>query len=186
MFEPQQTMAGWSYFELERPVPLESLKLALGGSDETQVAIAFSGPEEVVAPRSFEYLRSTDEVRGLLWSVSGGTLRLDIPGQQANPGQEFIVLKIRATNPAPAEVRMRNERQVPQPGTEYLRVEADNGVLLQPSAELNALPTEFPPRAEQDSLYAWQLPRGSKNPKLVILSPDGSQARLELSPLPPP
>jgi len=75
---------------------------------------------------------------------------------------------------------------VPQPGTEYLRVEADNGVLLQPSAELNALPTEFPPRAEQDSLYAWQLPRGSKNPKLVILSPDGSQARLELSPLPPP
>ena len=103
-------MAGWSYFELERPVPLESLKPALGGSDETQVVIAFSGPEQVVAPRSFEYLRSTDEVRGLLWSVSGGTLRLDIPGQQANPGQEFIVLKIRATNPAPAEVRMRNER----------------------------------------------------------------------------
>jgi hypothetical protein len=67
-----------------------------------------------------------------------------------------------------------------------LRVRADNGVLLQVSAELNALPTEFPAKAEQDTLYAWQLPLGSQNPKLVILSPDGSEHELELGPLPPP
>src|SRR3712207_8823232 len=51
--------------------------------------------------------------------------------------------------------------QAPRPGwgnnlfrqeaTEYLRLEADNGVLLQPSAELNALPIEFQPRAERRS-----------------------------------
>jgi len=41
-------------------------------------------------------------------------------------------------------------------------------------------------QAEQDALYAWQLPRGSQNPKLVVLSPDGSQHKLDLGPLPPP
>jgi hypothetical protein len=63
---------------------------------------------------------------------------------------------------------------------------ADNGVLLQVSAELSPLPSDFPGKAEQDTLYAWQLPHGSKNPKLVILSPDGSEHELELGPLPPP
>jgi hypothetical protein len=183
---PGETLTGWLYFELDQPVPLEPLKLALGGGNETQVVIPFTGAEAKVAPRSFEYLRSTDgEVRGLLWSVSGGTIRPDIPGQQANPGQEFIILKVRATNPSPAEVRLRDARQVPQRAREYLRLEADNGVLLQVSAELNALPTDFPPRAEQDALYAWQLPQGSRNPRLVILAPDGSEARLDVGPLPP-
>jgi len=186
ILEPQETIAGWAYWELDRAVPLEPLKLMLGNSSETTAVIPLSGPEEVIAPRTFEYLRSTDEVRGLVWSLSGGTLRLDLPGQQANPGQEFIVLKIRATNPSPAEVNLRNTTSTPQDGTQYLRVEADNGVLLQPSAELDELPSRFPPKAEQDSVYAWQLPRGSRNPKLVILSPDGSQARLEIGPLPPP
>ncbi len=186
ILEPQATIAGWAYWELDRAVPLEPLKLMLGKSSESTAVISLSGPEEVIAPRTFEYLRSTDEVRGLLWSLSGGTLRLDLPGQQANPGQEFIVLKIRATNPSPAEVNLRDTRSVPQDGPGYLRVEADNGVLLQPSAELDALPSRFPPKAEQDSVYAWQLPRGSRNPKLVILSPDGSQARLEIGLLPPP
>ncbi len=59
-------------------------------------------------------------------------------------------------------------------------------MLLQVSAELNALPSDFPARTEQDALYAWQLPRGSQHPSLVILSPDGSEARLPLGPLPPP
>ena len=68
---------------------------------------------------------------------------------------------------------------------EYLRLEADNGVLLQPSAALDALPTEFQARAEQDALYAWQLPRGSQNPSLVVLAPDGSEVRLPIGPLPP-
>jgi hypothetical protein len=54
------------------------------------------------------------------------------------------------------------------------------------SAELNPLPTEFPGKAEQDTLDAWQLPRGSKNPSLVIVLPDESQYALELGPLPPP
>ncbi len=183
---PGESLAGWAYFELDRPAPLESLKLALGGGDETQAIIPLSGPEQVVAPRSFEYLRSTEPVRGLLWSVSGGTLRLDLPGQQANPGQEFLVLKVRATNPSPSRVELLHANRQRQQAIDYLRVEADNGVLLQQSAELNALPWDFPPKAEQDALYAWQLPHGSKNPKLVILSPDNSQHRLELGPLPPP
>ena len=41
-------------------------------------------------------------------------------------------------------------------------------------------------RAEQDALYAWQIPLGSQNPTLVILAPDGSEARLPIGPLPPP
>ena len=125
-------------------------------------------------------------MRGLLWSVSGGEIRLDVPGQQANPGQEFVVLKIRATNPSTAPVALRNARGVNQRGTDYLRMKADNGVLLQVSAELSPLPSSFPGKAEQDTLYAWQLPHGSKNPKLVILSPDGSEHELELGPLPSP
>jgi hypothetical protein len=55
--------------------------------------------------------------------------------------------------------------------------------LLQVSAEISELPEYFPPKAEQDALYAWQLPLGSKNPRLVILSPDGSEHELELGPL---
>jgi hypothetical protein len=184
--QPQSTLNGWAFFELDRPVPLESLVLALGGSQETVVTIPFSGPEPKVVARRFEYLRSTEPVRGLIWSVSGGELRLDIPGQQANPGQEFIVVKIRATNPSTQELRLWGPNGELQNGTDYLRVRADNGVLLQISAELSALPLDFPPKAEQDTLYAWQLPLGSKNPKLVILSPDLSEHELELGPLPPP
>jgi hypothetical protein len=184
--QPGEVQTGWVYFELDQPMPLEPLRLVLGGGDETPVQIAFTGPEEKVAVRTFEYLRSTDEFRGLLWSLSGGTIRLDLPDQQANPGQEFIILKVRATNPSPAEVRLRDAHQVPQRARDYLRLEADNGVLLQLSAELNALPTDFPPRAEQDALYAWQLPQGSRNPTLVILSPAGSEARVPVGPLPLP
>jgi hypothetical protein len=171
---------------VDRPVPLESLVLALGGGQETAVTIPFSGPEPTVAQRTFEYLRSTEPVRGLIWSVSGGELRLDVPGQQANPGQEFIVVNVRATNPSTAAVTLRGRGSVLQDPKDYLRIRADNGVLLQVSAELSPLPNEFPPKAEQDTLYAWQLPIGSKNPKLVILSPDGSEHELELGPLPPP
>jgi hypothetical protein len=184
--EPHETLSGWIYFELDRPVPLEPLTLSLGGPQETVVTIPFSGPEPKIAKRTFEYLRSTPEVRGLIWSSSGGEIRLDIPGQQANPGQEFIVVNVRATNPSAASVTMRKAGNLYQEGTEYLRVRADNGVLLQVSAELSPLPIEFPGKAEQDTLYAWQLPLGSKNPKLVILSPDGSEHELELGPLPPP
>ena len=183
---PQETLAGWIYFQLDRSVPLESLTLALGGGQETVVTIPFSGPEPKMAKRTFEYLRTTEVVRGLYWSVSGGELRLDIPGQQANPGQEFIVVNVRATNPSAQSVMLLRPGSVPQEGPEYLRIRADNGVLLQVSAELSPLPTEFPGKAEQDTLYAWQLPSGSKNPKLVILSPDGSEHELELGPLPPP
>jgi len=184
--QPQDSVSGWLFFEVDRPVPLESLVLALGGGSETVVTIPFSGPEPKIAKRTFEYLRSTEPVRGLIWSVSGGELRLDVPGQQANPGQEFIVVNVRATNPSTMPITLRKTGAVPQEGTEYLRIRADNGVLLQVSAELSPLPTEFPPKAEQDTLYAWQLPIGSKNPKLVILSPDGSEHELELGPLPPP
>jgi hypothetical protein len=184
--EPQETLTGWFYFELDRSVPLEPLALALGGGQETVVTIPFSGPEPKIAKRTFEYLRSTEPVRGLIWSVSGGEIRLDLPGQQANPGQEFIIVNVRATNPSPTVVFVRGPRSVPQDGTEYLRIRADNGVLLQVSAELSALPSEFPPKAEQDTQYAWQLPLGSKNPALAILSPDGSQHFLELGPFPPP
>jgi len=185
-FRPQETAEGWAYFELDSAPPLAALKLAFGSGNETEVVIPFTGPEQVVRSRTFENVRSTDVFRGLIWSVSGGTVRLDIPGQEANPGQEFVILKVRATNPSPAEVQMRKAPLFPQEGTEYLRLEADNGVLLQPSAALNALPTEFPARAEQDALYAWQIPLGSQNPTLVILAPDGSEARLPIGPLPPP
>jgi hypothetical protein len=184
--EPQEALTGWFIFRMDRPVPLDSLALALGGGSETAVTIPFSGPEPKIAKRTFEYLRSTPEVRGLLWSVSGGELRLDVPGRQANPGQEFIIVNVRATNPSTAPITLRKPGAVPQEGNEYLRVRADNGVLLQVSAELSKLPTEFPPKAEQDTQYVWQLPLGSKNPKLVILSPDGSEHELELGPLPPP
>jgi hypothetical protein len=184
--QPQDSVSGWLFFEVDRPVPLESLVLALGGSQETAVTLPFSGPEPKVARRTFEYLRSTEPVRGLIWSVSGGELRLDVPGQQANPGQEFIVVNVRATNPSTAAVTLRGRGSVLQDAKDYLRIRADNGVLLQVSAELSPLPNEFPPKAEQDTLYAWQLPIGSKNPKLVILSPDGSEHELELGPLPPP
>jgi hypothetical protein len=183
---PREAVSGWVYFEVDRPPPLESTAVALGSGDETQVQIPFSGPASKATTRTFEYLRSTPEVRGLLWSVSGGEIRLDIPGQQANPGQEFVVLKVRATNPSTAPVALRNARGAAQRGTDYLRMKADNGVLLQVSAELSPLPSDFPGKAEQDTLYAWQLPHGSKNPKLVILSPDGSEHELELGPLPPP
>src|SRR5215213_2121118 len=178
-FRPQETAEGWAYFELDSAPPLAALKLAFGSGNETEVVIPFSGPEQIVRSRTFEHVRSTDVFRGLIWSVSGGTLRLDVPGQEANPGQEFVILKVRATNPSPAEVQMRKAPLFPQEGTEYLRLEAD-------SAVLNALPTEFPARAEQDALYAWQIPLGSQNPTLVILAPDGSEARLPIGPLPPP
>jgi hypothetical protein len=184
--EPQESVSGWLYFQVERPVPLAEMALALGGPQETVVTIPFSGPEPTIAVRSFEYLRSLDPIDDLIWSVSGGELRLDVPNQQANPGQELIVLRIRATNVSTKEVKVGKVGSVPQEGKEYLRVRADNGVLLQVSAEINDLPEYFPPKAEQDSLYAWQLPKGSKNPKLVILSPDGSEHSIELGPLPPP
>lgn len=186
VLKPHQTLAGWAYFELDRPAPLAPMALLLGSSQETQATVPFSGPAPAISKRTFEYLRSTEPVRGLIWSVSGGELRLDIPGQQANPGQEFIVVKIRATNPSTSTIAMRGAGSRVQRGTDYLRVRADNGVLLQVSAELSPLPTEFPAKAEQDTLYAWQLPLGSRNPKLVILSPDGSEHELELGPLPPP
>ena len=186
MVAPQESVSGWLFFQVERPAPLAEMALALGGPQETTVTIPFSGPEPTIAVRSFEYLRSLDPINDLIWSVSGGELRLDVPGQQANPGQEFIVVKIRATNVSMKEVTVGKLGSVPQEGKEYLRVRADNGVLLQVSAEINELPEHFPPKAEQDSLYAWQLPKGSKNPKLVILSPDGSEHAIELGPLPPP
>jgi len=188
---PQETREGWAYFALDRVVPLEALKLSLGSGNESPAVIPFSGPQEVVEPRTWEVARSTDVFRGVIWSVSGGTIRADIPGQQANPGQEFVVLKVRATNPSPLLVKMEGPRPgwgnnlFAQEAVEYLRLEADNGVLLQPSAALDALPTEFQARAERDALYAWQLPRGSQNPSLVILAPDGSEARLPIGPLPP-
>jgi hypothetical protein len=182
----EEGVTGWLFFELEKAVPLESVALALGGAQETVVSIPLSGPEPTIAKRTFEYLRTTEIVEGMYWSVSGGELRLDIPGQQANPGQEFIVVKIRATNPTTEPKYMRKRGNLRQEGPEYLRVRADNGVLLQVSGELSPMPTEFPGKAEQDTLYAWQLPLGSKNPKLVILSPDGGEHELELGPLPPP
>jgi hypothetical protein len=183
---PHDSLAGWFIFRVDRPAPLESLALALGGGAETLVTIPFSGPEPKIAKRTFEYLRSTEPVRGLIWSVSGGELRLDVPGQQANPGQEFIVVNLRATNPTANSVSIKGPGAITQEGTEYLRVRADNGVLLQVSAELSKLPTDFPGKAEQDTQYAWQLPTGSKNPRLVILSPEGSEHEIELGPLPPP
>ena len=186
MLQSQDSISGWFYFELDRTVPLEPLALSMGGPQETVVTIPFSGPEPKIAKRTFEYLRSTEPFRGLIWSVSGGEIRLDLPGQQANPGQEFIVVNVRATNPGAETVTMRKAGNLYQEGKEYLRVRADNGVLLQVSAELSPLPIDFPGKAEQDTLYAWQLPIGSKNPKLVILSPDGSEHELELGPLPPP
>jgi hypothetical protein len=184
--EPQESLTGWFIFRLDRPAPLESLALALGGGQETAVTIPLSGPEPTIAKRTFEYLRTTEIVEGMYWSVSGGELRLDIPGQQANPGQEFIVVKIRATNPTTEPKVMGKRGSVALEGSQYLRIRADNGVLLQVSGELSKMPTEFPGKAEQDTLYAWQLPLGSKNPKLVILSPDGAEHELELGPLPPP
>jgi hypothetical protein len=108
------------------------------------------------------------------------------PADTCDPGQGFIVVKIRATNPSPTGVAMRGRGAIPREGPAYLRIRADNGVLLQVIAELSPLPTEFPGKAEQDTLYAWRLPLGSKNPKLVILSPDSSEHELELGPLPPP
>jgi hypothetical protein len=180
----REAIAGWVYFEVDRPPPLESAVLALGSEDETQARIPFTGAVATTTTRTFEYLRSAPEVRGLLWSVSGGELRLDIPGQQANPGQEFVVLQVRATNPSPAAVVLRNARGATQRGTDYLRVRADNGVLLQVTAELIPLPSEFPGKSEQDTVYAWEIPYGSKNPKLVILSPDGNEHDMDLGPLP--
>jgi hypothetical protein len=174
------------YFQVRRAPELESLALLLGGGDEAPVTLPFTGPEPPSTTRSFEVHRSTNEVRGLVWSVSGGEIRQDIPGQQASPGQEFVVLNVRATNPSSETVRIRDGKLRPQKGSEYLRMKADNGVLLQVSAELNPLPLEFAGKAEQDTLYAWQLPRGSKNPSLVIVLPDESQYALELGPLPPP
>jgi hypothetical protein len=186
MIEPEQTLSGWVYFQIDRPVPLGELALAFGGQQETVVTIPFAGPEPVVVARSFEYLRSLDPVNDLIWSVSGGELRLDIPMQQANPNQEFIVLRIRGTNVANRDVTNGKRGSVPPEGKSYLRVRADNGVLLQVSATIHALPETFTPRAEQDSIYAWQLPKGSKNPKLVILDADGGEHEIELGPLPPP
>jgi hypothetical protein len=186
IIRPKETLAGWLYFELNQPPALDSLALAFGGGDETMVTIPFTGPELSSTTRTFEYLRSTDEIRGLLWSVSGGTIQLDVPGMQASPGQEFIVLNVRATNPSAEIVRMRDNRQRPQRGPEYLRLKADNGVLLQVSVELRPLPVEFPGKSEQDTLYAWHVPRGTRNPSLVIVLPDESQYGLELGPLPPP
>ncbi len=182
----QDGVSGWLYFIVEKPVPLESLALVMGGSQEAAVDIALSGPEPKIARRTFEYLRSTEPVRGLIWSVSGGEIRFDVPGQQANPGQEFIVVNLRATNPTANTVSIKGPGSIPQTGPEYLRIRADNGVLLQVSVEISKMPTDFPGKAEQDTQYAWQLPIGSKNPKLVILAPDGSEHELELGPLPPP
>src|SRR3954454_24726061 len=138
----------------------------------THLHLALSPPTELLSEEQLDAV-----VGGMRadWCDSWGN---GYPGQEANPGQEFVILKVRATNPSPAEVQMRKAPLFPQEGTEYLRLEADNGVLLQPSAALNALPTEFPARAEQDALYAWQIPLGSQNPTLVILAPDGSEARL--------
>jgi hypothetical protein len=39
---------------------------------------------------------------------------------------------------------------------------------------------------DQDTLYAWRLPLGSENPKLVTLLPDSSEHELALGPLPLP
>jgi hypothetical protein len=186
MVEPEESVSGWLYFQVERPAPLAEMALAMGGPQETVVTIPFAGPDPVIAVRTFDLLRSTEPINDLIWSVSGGEIRLDVPGQQANPGQEFIVVKIRATNVSTKEVKMGKVGSVPQEAKEYLRVRADNGVLLQVSAEINDLPEYFPPKAEQDSLYAWQLPKGSKNPKLVILMPDGAEHSIDLGPLPPP
>jgi hypothetical protein len=183
---PHETLSGWLYFVLNAPPTLDALTLSLGAGDEAPAVIPLTGPEPPSTIRTFEYLRSTDEVRGLLWSVSGGTLRPDIPGQQAGPDHEFVVLNVRATNPSAEPVRLRDGRGMAQDGPDYLRMRADNGVLLQVSTELNALPSVFPPKAQQDALYVWHLPRGSKNPSLVILSPDGSEHSVELGPLPPP
>jgi hypothetical protein len=113
---PQETISGWLYFELDRPVPLEPLVLSLGGGQETVVTIPFSGPEPKIAVRSFEYLRSTEPINDLIWSVSGGELRFDVPGQQANPGQEFMVVRIRATNVSTKEVKVGKVGSVPQEG----------------------------------------------------------------------
>lgn len=184
--DSEESTVDWLYFQIDRPVPLSELTLALGGPQETIVTIPFSGPEPVIAVRQFEYLRSLDPINDLIWSVSGGELRLDIPMQQANPNQEFIVLRIRATNVSTKEITAGPGWGAPPEATQYLRVRADNGVLLQVSSAIHELPEYFPPKAEQDSIYAWQLPKGSKNPKLVILEANGSEHEIELGPLPPP
>jgi hypothetical protein len=94
--------------------------------------------------------------------------------EQANPGQEFIVLKVRATN---------TDRE--QHWTPRLRLRTDSGVLLEPSARVRDFPLYLPARAEQDSLFAWQVPRGPQNPSLMIAS-DAGEVPLPIGPLPPP
>jgi hypothetical protein len=189
---PSETREGWTYFALDRAVALDSLKLSLGSGNETQVTIPFTDAYQSARPRTWEVARSTDVFRGLIWSVGGGTVRDDVPGQQANPGQEFVIVRVRATNPGTLTVKLETSREgwgsnlFSHEPMAYLRLEADNGVLLQPSVEIDALPAEFRPRAEYDALYAWQLSRASMSPRLVILSPDGSEARVDIGPLPSP
>ena len=63
-------------------------------------------------------------------------------GSQANPGQEFVVLKIRATNPGDGSGgAAQRERSKSTGGRGLARMKADNGVLLQVSAELSPLPS---------------------------------------------
>jgi hypothetical protein len=147
-------------------------------------------------------LRSTEVLDGIIWSVSGGTIRTDIPSQQANPGQEFIVLKVRATNTTNQPIPILTTPAYSFDAKRILRLAPDNGVLLEPSAELDKLGlgafAELPARAERDGLYAWQVPRGQQNPTLVIrretILLDGArqvyggpgEARLPIGPLPPP
>jgi hypothetical protein len=197
-----QTASGWLFYALREPVPLEPLQLVAGAANETPSVIPFTGPEQVLAAREWTVLHSTEVLDGIIWSVSGGTIRTDIPGQQANPGQEFIVLKVRATNTTDEPIPILVTPAYSFDAKRILRLAPDNGVLLEPSAELDKLGlgavAELPARAERDGLYAWQVPRGQQNPTLVIrresivldgarqVSGGPGEARLPIGPLPPP
>jgi hypothetical protein len=197
-----QTASGWLFYALREPVPLEPLQLVAGAANETPSVIPFTGPQQVLAAREWTVLHSTEVLDGIIWSVSGGTIRTDIPSQQANPGQEFIVLKVRATNTTNEPIPILVTPAYSFDAKRILRLAPDNGVLLEPSAELDKLGlglfAELPARAERDGLYAWQVPRGQQNPTLVIrretILLDGArqvyggpgEARLPIGPLPPP
>ncbi|MBV9358775.1 MAG: hypothetical protein JO023_24985 [Chloroflexi bacterium] len=184
-FLPGEAGTGWLVYDLQRDQPLEPLKLVMGANNETLSVIPFTGPEQPLTSREWTVDRSTGQVNGLIWSVSGGTIGVSIPNQQANPDQEFIQLRVRVTNTLPKEVDLPNEPK------QVLRLKTDTGTMLDPSEEINALLTccyrAVDPNTERDGLYAWQVPKGQQNPTLVIqVDTEGGSASLPIGPLPTP
>lgn len=143
---------------------LSKLSLQLGTSNEAQIQIPLTG-----SPNLSQYQPKTRQQNGTLtyfglnWTLTSSTTSLNIPGQQAATGKEYITLTLKVDNPL-------SQQAIAGSPFDYMRVKAND----QTSAPVNTtLPISFATgETGKTGTATFLVPQNSTSATLILLSQD--------------